>query len=61
MNKYLKLFLLTVTGSILGFGYYYFIGCDSGCAISSSWVNSTLYGTAIGLIAGFPTKEKIKK
>ena len=61
MNKYLKLFLLTVSGSILGFAYYYFVGCDSGCAISSNWLNSTLYGTVIGVIAGFPIKDKIKK
>lgn len=61
MNKYLKLILLTVAGSILGYAYYYFIGCESGCAISSNWINSTIYGSVIGAIAGFPVNEKIKK
>jgi hypothetical protein len=35
--------------AILGFAYYYFIGCANGtCAITSSPINSTLYGSFVG-------------
>ena len=62
MNKYLKLALFGLAGSILGFGYYYFIGCNSGtCPITSNWHISTLYGAMMGLIAGFPIPPKKKK
>lgn len=36
-------------GSLLGFLYYYYIGCASGnCAITSKPLNSTLYGGMMG-------------
>jgi hypothetical protein len=36
-------------GSIAGYLYYYFVGCASGsCAITSSPLNSTLYGGVMG-------------
>ena len=57
--KYYKLVIGVVVGSLLGFAYYYFIGCNSGsCPISSNWHISTLYGAVMGLIATFPTKKK---
>ncbi len=38
-------------GALGGFAYYYFVGCASGtCAITSSPVNSTLYGTLMGAL-----------
>jgi hypothetical protein len=40
-----------VIGAMAGYFYWYFVGCASGsCAITSSPVNSTLYG---GLMGGF--------
>ena len=40
-----------VIGAVLGFGYWYFIGCNTGtCAITSSPVNSTLYGGLMGIL-----------
>lgn len=40
-----------VVGAIFGFGYWYFIGCNTGtCAITSSPVNSTLYGGLMGVL-----------
>ncbi len=61
MNKYWKLGLFGLAGSILGFAYYYFIGCESGnCPITSNWHISTLYGAMMGLIAGFPIPTKKK-
>ena len=50
-----------VLGGIVGFAYYYFIGCKSGtCSITSSPVISTLYGVLLGVLWTFPTKKKDK-
>lgn len=48
-------------GGLLGYAYYYFIGCANGtCAITSNPWLSVLWGVALGyLIADlFHTKEK---
>lgn len=38
-------------GAVAGFLYWYFVGCTSGsCAITSSPVNSTLYGVIMGAL-----------
>ena len=56
-----KLSLGVVIGGLIGFAYYYFIGCKSGtCAITSSPVISTLYGVLLGVLWTFPTKKKGK-
>jgi hypothetical protein len=49
-------------GGVLGFAYYYFIGCESGtCAITSSPINSTLYGMLMGgLLLSMFIKPEIK-
>ena len=46
----IKLFLPLVLGTLGGFLYYSFIGCNGGCAITGSPVTSTLYGSLMGLI-----------
>jgi hypothetical protein len=48
-NK-LKLFLPVLLCALAGYLYYYFIGCNGNCAISGSPVNSTIYGTIVGLV-----------
>jgi hypothetical protein len=48
--KKVKLFLPVLLGALGGFLYYNFIGCNGSCAITGSPVNSTLYGSLIGLI-----------
>jgi hypothetical protein len=51
MNWYkIKVFLPIVLGALGGFLYYNFIGCNGSCAITGSPVNSTLYGSLIGLV-----------
>ncbi len=57
--NYKKLIIGLFTGGILGFAYYYFIGCHNGsCGITSSPINSVLYGTLIGGVLFFPSKKK---
>jgi hypothetical protein len=49
--KYLKWIIGIFAGAALGFSYWYFIGCNSGtCAITSSPINSTIYGGLIGIL-----------
>jgi uncharacterized membrane protein YdjX (TVP38/TMEM64 family) len=56
-----KISLGVILGSSVGLAYYYFIGCKSGnCVITSSPVNSTLYGVLLGVLWTFPTKRKGK-
>ena len=46
-------------GAILGYAYYYFIGCRTGsCPISSNPYISTIYGAFAGLILALPSKKK---
>lgn len=35
-------------GAACGWTWWYFVGCVDGCAITSSPVNSTLYGALMG-------------
>lgn len=48
-------------GAIAGYVYWYFVGCESGtCPITSSPVNSTIYGIIMGglLLSFFKKKQK---
>ena len=64
MQKLIKNNLLTIIGILVGLvaGYFYWqqIGCASGtCAITSSPINSTLYGAVMGgLLFSMFKKEK---
>ena len=50
MKQLRKTLLYIVIGSIIGYLYYRFIGCNSGtCAITSSPTNSMIYFGLIGL------------
>jgi len=64
MKRYTKIALGAVLGAIGGYAYYYFVGCASGtCAITSSPVNSSLYGLFMGGLLGdlFHKKKKVEK
>ena len=52
-----KLIILTIIGSISGFAYYYFIGCNTSCSITSSPINSVIYGALCGFIISFPSEK----
>ncbi len=61
-RRWFKLTIGVVVGAILGYLYYFFIGCRTGtCAITSSPVNSMVYGAVMGLILTFPTNGKDEK
>jgi len=57
----MKQILFILAGGIIGFAYYFFIGCNQGCAITGSPVNSTLYGALMGLILAWPSNQKETK
>ncbi|MFI5153761.1 MAG: DUF6132 family protein [Chitinophagales bacterium] len=53
-----------ISGAIVGYTYYYFVGCASGaCPITSKPVNSALYGAMMGglFFSLFKKKEKSVK
>ncbi len=62
LNLYLKLTISTVIGALIGYAYYYFIGCTTGsCPLTSNWHYTTLYGAAFGFAFGLPSKKKGNK
>ena len=59
MNIWLKRILLALTGGIVGYAYYYFIGCVSGsCPITSNPYISTAYGAIVGVILTLGKSQK---
>lgn len=51
LHKWILLTGGLAMGSVLGYGYWYYIGCLSGtCPITASPVNSTLYGAVLGIL-----------
>lgn len=49
LKNYKLTFIGLIVGALGGYAYYYFVGCNSGtCAITSSPVNSTVYGILMG-------------
>ena len=62
LSKYKIIIIGAFVGAIVGYLYYYFVGCASGtCAITSKPINSTVYGAVVGgLIVNMFQKEKPK-
>lgn len=51
LRKWIRPILFTLGGALVGFAYYYFVGCTTGsCAITSDPVNSMMYMGLIGLL-----------
>ena len=49
--KFWKPLLSVLVGGVLGFLYYYFVGCTSGaCTITSDPYNSIIMGGVLGLL-----------
>ncbi|MBS1729162.1 MAG: hypothetical protein JSS67_00145 [Bacteroidetes bacterium] len=61
-NKYWLSITGLVAGALVGYLYYYFVGCNSGtCLITSRPVNSTLYGSLMGVLLFNLFKRDIQK
>lgn len=57
---FIKLGSAAIVGAVLGYSYYYFIGCNGSCIIGSNPIISTLYGVIAGVALVFPSKIKNK-
>jgi hypothetical protein len=58
-NFLIKRVLPVLGGALLGYAYYYFVGCYSGsCPITSNPYISTFYGALIAFILVLPSKKK---
>ena len=56
-KMWIKLALLSFAGAVLGFSYYYFIGCRTGgCPLTGNPYISTAYGSLMGFVLGFDTR-----
>lgn len=51
-KRIMKISLGIVIGGLAGYLYYYFIGCDGTCPISSNPWRSILYGSVVGTLLG---------
>ncbi|MCA1744320.1 MAG: DUF6132 family protein [Bacteroidales bacterium] len=48
-KRVLRISIGLAAGAILGYAYYYFIGCNTGsCPITSKPLNSIFYGMLLG-------------
>lgn len=58
-QKYKRDLIGITIGAVAGFLYWKFVGCSSGtCMITSKPINSSLYGSVMGvLLAGIFKKE----
>ena len=53
--------IITAVGAAAGFAYASVLGCDTACAVTSSSLNTTVYGAFAGLIIALPINKKFKK
>ncbi len=62
MNQFLKWSIGISLGAVAGFLYWYYIGCTSGsCAITSSPINSSVYGAFLGVVVVNMFKKEVKQ
>ena len=54
-------FAKVIAGGLISLFYYKFIGCNQGCSITGSPLNSMVYGAMLGLVWGWPTKKNRRK
>lgn len=62
IKKWSKLLLPTILGLAGGYLYYYFVGCNLGCAITDNPYTSMIWGGTIGLLlTSWKSKPKQKE
>lgn len=61
--KGVGIYLLAIlSGAMLGYIYWYFVGCSSGsCLITSNPVKSTIYGALMGIFTVYIFKQNKMK
>jgi uncharacterized membrane protein YedE/YeeE len=58
-SRTLKRVALVASGALVGFGYYYFVGCTTGsCSITSNPWRSTAYGAMMGALLTLENRGK---
>jgi hypothetical protein len=61
-RKVVHRILVPLLGAAAGFGYYWFIGCQTGtCPITGSPYVSTAYGALIGLVLTTGSNRESKR
>ena len=50
--------IITAIGAAAGFAYASVLGCDTVCSMTSSSLNTTVYGAFVGLLIAFPISKK---
>ena len=62
MKTSYRMILGVVIGGMLGFAYYYFVGCQTGtCPLTSNPFISTGYGAVMGILITSGGSSKKKK
>lgn len=66
MKKFINRNFLTIigvfAGSLAGYLYWHFIGCNTGtCAITSKPINSTVYGAIMGGLLLSMFRKQVKE
>ena len=62
ISNYKSPIIVALIGALLGWVYWYYIGCASGsCAITSVWYRTMLYGAVMGWLVGDLVKSQFKK
>jgi hypothetical protein len=61
IRNYFLIFTGVILGSVAGYLYWKFAGCEGSCTITSSPLNSTLYGALVGglLFSMFKKKKTL--
>lgn len=62
LNKHLLIKIIGATiGAVLGYFYWYFVGCEDGCTIQSVWWRMSSWGLLMGFLLTSIILDHLKK